>query len=101
MTALSVLHGYGIAYRDGKPDNVQVYPEGNDDAWLLDLGYAAFVGEKNRLTKPGGPVPGVEGYRAPEQLRGGLFVQSDVFTVGVIMYEALSGYTHSATPTSK
>jgi hypothetical protein len=91
LTALTVLHGYGIAYRDGKPDNVQVYPKNNDHTWLLDLGYACFVGDNKRLTKPGGPIPGVDGYRAPEQLSGGVYVQSDVFTVGVIMYEAISG----------
>ena len=91
LAALSSLHSYGIAYRDGKPDNLQINPDDNDHTWLLDLGYACFVDDKNRLTRPGTPIPGVAGYRAPEQLKGGVYIQSDLFTVAVIMYEALSG----------
>lgn len=89
--ALKVIHGVGIVFRDLKPDNAQIDPDANDHVWLLDFGYARFVDESSRLTRSGSATPGTTGYRAPEQLKGRTYPQSDLFALGVVMYELLSG----------
>jgi len=99
LAALAAAHGKGILHRDLKPENVfieQGQRRGQPVAKLLDFGISKtmtydFV-DSARLTHSG-MVMGTPYYMAPEQARGdsGLDQRVDLWAVGVVMYEALTG----------
>lgn len=92
LAGLEVLHEAGIVHRDIKPENVLI--DLNGCAKLLDLGLAShFKGAQSdsRLTQPGA-VLGTVHYMPPEQVIGGeIDVRSDLYSLGVVMYEWFSG----------
>jgi serine/threonine protein kinase/tetratricopeptide (TPR) repeat protein len=85
---LHKAHESGVVHRDIKPGNIIIDNDGR--ARLLDFGLAMVTGEE-KLTKTGSTL-GTVGYMAPEQV-GGKQVdhRSDLFSVGVILYEMLTG----------
>ena len=90
---LGAAHRAGIVHRDVKPANVMVLPEGGPDggpcAKLLDFGIAKV--EDAALTQAGESL-GTALYMSPEQVRGEpADARSDVWGVGVVLYEMLSG----------
>ncbi len=92
-TALSVAHDAGIVHRDIKPENVMV--RGDGYVKLLDFGLARLMpaerAEASRLTEPG-KVLGTMEYLSPEQASGELVgAASDIFSLGIVAYELLSG----------
>ncbi|MCZ7681302.1 MAG: protein kinase [Sandaracinaceae bacterium] len=86
---LEAAHAAGIVHRDLKPANVYLCADGT--VKLLDFGIALVRGE-TRLTADAS-VLGTAAYLAPEQARGqrDLDERADVWALGVIAYEALSG----------
>ena len=80
--ALSVLHLRGLAHCDVKPENVLVESTGR--LVLLDLGLASAWG---RRRVPSGTTP----YMAPEALEGSVGPESDLYAVGVVLHQALTG----------
>ena len=93
--ALAVAHAAQIVHRDIKPDNVMVRPDGY--VKLLDFGLAKMqpeivtVGQTGPTTEAG-VLLGTIGYMAPEQARGEIVTQeADVFALGVMMYELVTG----------
>ena len=93
LAALKVLHGHGLVHRDLKPANVFLTPNGLK---LLDFGLARPVkGTTDEtgmdLTQVGGML-GTPRYMAPEAVRGeATDGRADLFAVGVMLYEMLSG----------
>jgi eukaryotic-like serine/threonine-protein kinase len=92
LSALSELHRVGITHRDLKPSNVFLTPHG---VKLLDFGLArpsgALSSEETRLTLPG-TILGTPQYMAPERLTAADGdARSDLFAVGVILFEMLTG----------
>ncbi|WP_018547231.1 serine/threonine-protein kinase [Streptomyces sp. LaPpAH-108] len=88
---LAEAHREGIVHRDLKPSNVMISEKGYTK--LLDFGIAHVPGapEDTRLTRTGGK-PGSPLYMSPEQFEGGeVTVQSDLYNLGSLLYEMLTG----------
>src|SRR6185436_2231304 len=85
---LARAHAAGVVHRDVKPGNVMLT---EDAAKIVDFGLATLAGSV-QLTQAGSPM-GTVTYMAPEQLRGlAATPQSDVWAVGAMLYEMLSGH---------
>ncbi|WP_246159027.1 serine/threonine-protein kinase [Catellatospora sichuanensis] len=86
--ALHAVHGRGIVHRDVKPGNMLVRPDGT--LLLTDFGIARRDGA-TALTATGAVI-GTLSYLAPEQVLGNPATpRSDVYALGVVAYECLSG----------
>jgi serine/threonine protein kinase/tetratricopeptide (TPR) repeat protein len=86
--ALAHAHGRGVVHRDIKPDNILLDAEGR--VKVADFGTALMIGAA-RLTETG-VVVGTASYVAPEVLRGRTADgRSDLYSLGVILYEACAG----------
>ncbi len=85
--ALEHAHSRGIVHRDIKPHNVMVLKNGS--VKVADFGIARMMSQGNTLTKE---ALGSVHYISPEQARGGrLDNRSDIYSLGVVMYEMMSG----------
>ncbi len=91
--ALQYTHSQGIVHRDLKPANVLVDTAGH--AKLTDFGLAILTsgaGGGVTVTAAGGPVMGTPGYMAPEVIQGqGSDVRTDIYGLGAVLYNLLSG----------
>ena len=90
--ALGAAHARGIVHRDVKPSNVFL-PRGDvDEAKLLDFGIAR-LGYGRTLATRTGTLLGTPGYMAPEQAQGRKDVdaRADVFSLGAMLFECLTG----------
>jgi tetratricopeptide (TPR) repeat protein len=87
--ALAAAHDAGVVHRDLKPSNIAVTPTGR--VKILDFGIA-HVGPSGARAGTRGPAFGTPGYTAPEQMSGGPGdARSDIFGLGAVMYELLTG----------
>lgn len=95
LAALAYLHGKGIVHRDISPDNAMVFQEGDEIRLkLIDLGIARSLGGEDQLTVEGVFV-GKLRYSPPERFAGSkpgpADVRSDLYSVGCVFYEVLTG----------
>ncbi|TKD05313.1 serine/threonine-protein kinase PknK [Polyangium fumosum] len=90
--ALAAVHAEGIVHRDVKPANLRLRGGRSTDVVLLDFGIARSMNATKRLTATGHLV-GTPQYMAPEQLveGGRIGPATDVFSLGCIFYECLTG----------
>ena len=83
---LAAAHNRGVLHRDLKPANVMIDEDGN--VRLTDFGIAGLV-EEIRSDEFRGGTPA---YMSPEQLAGGeLTVKSDIYSLGLVIYEIFTG----------
>ncbi|MFN7134201.1 MAG: serine/threonine-protein kinase, partial [Myxococcales bacterium] len=86
--ALEYAHGRRIVHRDVKPENILVSRDGTGK--LMDFG-VAYLGNERRDGRHA-TIIGTPAYMAPEQIKGeGLGGHTDVYALGVVMFECLTG----------
>ncbi|MCI0342790.1 MAG: bifunctional serine/threonine-protein kinase/formylglycine-generating enzyme family protein [Planctomycetales bacterium] len=100
--ALGVAHAHarGVLHRDLKPSNVLVGADG--EPRLTDFGLARFLEDPRGLTRSGTPV-GTPHYMSPEQATGSLDLvdaRSDVYGLGALLYDLLTGRPPHDGPTT-
>lgn len=84
--ALQHAHSQNVLHRDIKPGNLIL--DGNGVVWIADFGLAKFA-EQDSVTRTG-DVVGTLRYMAPEQLEGGSDARSDVYSLGLTLYELVT-----------
>jgi HD-like signal output (HDOD) protein len=96
-SALGAAHDQGMVHRDVKPENIFLrnHPDYPDFVKVLDFGIAKLLGGNSVVghhTKTG-TVIGTPAYMSPEQCLGdaSLDLRSDIYSLGVVLYEALTG----------
>jgi hypothetical protein len=97
IEGMKVAHHVGIIHRDLKPENILIMKQDDGRALvkILDFGLAKIKlldsGESKSLTAPG-TVLGTLTYMSPEQIAGGeVDERTDIFSIGVMLIEALTG----------
>jgi hypothetical protein len=92
--ALDAAHGQGVLHRDLKPENIFVVGELalGSRIKLLDFGIAKLLSDESAPHTRTGTLIGTPGYMSPEQCAGEVLdTRSDIYTLGVIAYELLTG----------
>jgi WD40 repeat protein/serine/threonine protein kinase len=84
--ALEYAHGQGVLHRDIKPSNLLLDTTGR--VWVTDFGLAK-ADETDELTDPG-DIVGTLCYMAPERLQGKADARSDIYGLGITLYEFLA-----------
>ena len=86
--ALQHAHDHGVVHRDVKPSNILLRLDGH--AYLVDFGLAKAKEEAESLSHAGSMI-GTPEYMAPEQSNGINDYRSDVYSLGIILYQMLTG----------
>jgi serine/threonine protein kinase len=87
-SALQNAHDHDVVHRDVKPSNILLRPDGH--AYLADFGLARAKLEAHFQTLSGAMI-GTPEYMAPEQSNGHYDHRSDIYSLGIILYQMLTG----------
>jgi serine/threonine protein kinase len=90
--ALGAAHDKGIYHRDLKPENIMIQNvDGEEVVKLIDFGIAKIKDSQVTSGTEGTKVAGTISYMAPEQLMGKPSASSDIYALGVVTYEMVTG----------
>ncbi|MDA1014841.1 MAG: serine/threonine-protein kinase, partial [Planctomycetota bacterium] len=90
--ALDLAHQKGVIHRDLKPDNIMINEQG--EPVIMDFGLARRRGSSDPALTQEGTIMGTPAYMPPEQVAGNVEAMGpscDIYSLGVILYELLSG----------
>ncbi|MEM8502633.1 MAG: protein kinase [Cyanobacteria bacterium P01_D01_bin.1] len=93
LTVLAFVHQHGVVHRDIKPTNI-IRRESDSKIVLIDFGSVKPLSPNAQTVSIGSP-----GYIAPEQQAGRPCLASDLYSVGIIALESLTGKSHKQLPT--
>ena len=104
--ALADAHAAGIVHRDIKPENIIITPRGHPK--ILDFGLASFTASgasrdnaATEMKTADGVTLGTVAYMSPEQALGaGYDHRTDIFSLGIVLYEMLTGASPFKAPTA-
>jgi WD40 repeat protein/serine/threonine protein kinase/tetratricopeptide (TPR) repeat protein len=85
--ALAYAHNQGVLHRDVKPSNLLLETGGN--LWITDFGLAKVLADDDNLTNTGDLI-GTLRYMAPERFKGPGDARSDLYSLGLTLYELLT-----------
>jgi serine/threonine-protein kinase len=98
LKALAYIHANGVVHRDLKPENILV--DDNDDIKLIDFGIAGDSSSRRLTYANFTTALGTPDYISPEQVKGKRGDgRSDIYSMGVILYEMLTGKLPFSGPT--
>src|SRR5215813_9263032 len=91
--AITAAHDKGIYHRDLKPENImlQNLSDGEEQVKIIDFGIATVKDSQVAASNESRTVAGTIAYMAPEQFAGQASAASDIYALGVIAYEMLTG----------
>ena len=98
--ALEYAHQEGVIHRDIKPENILL---AGAHALVADFGIARALGSSDEKLTDTGMAVGTPAYMSPEQASGQreLDARTDIYSLGVVLYEMLAGETPFAAPTAQ
>ncbi|HUK43390.1 MAG TPA: tetratricopeptide repeat protein [Candidatus Bathyarchaeia archaeon] len=92
VSGLAAAHEVGIVHRDFKPGNVMLLPEGSGPGLkITDFGLATNPEQQVTISGTSPEVVGTPAYMAPEQFRGQCSNHTDIYALGVTVFQTLTG----------
>ena len=93
VSGLEHAHEKGLIHRDIKPSNLML--DKNGRVWITDFGLVKTANYTHSMSHTGDAI-GTPRFMSPEQLRGECDFRSDIYSLGLTLYEVATGYSRAS-----